>query len=142
MISHRQGFYVSPTEPHANDLDAAAIQLLPHAYESPATVRGSAQLIPRSKFFGEGVAILNFRLRSLDVDAGDLGGILKGFAAAFFGGTDKAMLVFEHIEFDLDINRRGHMRKMEMVVKNLRAARYVHRTVVHFRNIDRYSGHI
>src|SRR6267142_1369986 len=89
MISHRQGFYVSPTEPHANDLDAAAIQLLPHAYESPATVRGSAQLIPCSKFFGEGVAILNFHLQSLDVDAGDLGGLLKVFAAAFFGGTDK-----------------------------------------------------
>jgi hypothetical protein len=53
-------------------------------YPSLAKLRGSAQLIPRSKFLSDGIAILNLRLDVFHFDTGDLGKILEPFANAFF----------------------------------------------------------
>jgi hypothetical protein len=116
------------------------MQNLPHVYESPATILGSAQFVPCSKFLGEGVAILNFRLNTLDVDTADLGGILGPYAATFFGGDYRTLLTIEHIKFDLNADRSGHRQKMRRVVNKLRASRCVPRTVADFRNVDTVLG--
>lgn len=87
-------------------------------------------MAPRSKFLGEHVVILNFRLESLDDDAADVGGILGSFAAAFFGGAAKNLLIVENVKFDLDKNPLGHKRRIGRIVKKLREAQamYVPRT--------------
>jgi hypothetical protein len=113
-----QGFYISPYK--GCDMRSMEMQPLPHVYTSPAKILGSAQLVPCSKFLGEGVVILNFRLSSLDVDTADLGGILGPFAAAFFGGDYRNLLTLEHITFDLDADKSGHARKMKGIAKKLR----------------------
>jgi hypothetical protein len=92
--------------------------------ESPAEIRGNAQLIPRSKFLGNGVAILNFRLDSFHLDTGDLGKILGPFASAFFPEDGKNMLIFENIVYDLTQSRTEHERRIHGVVGQLRAARW------------------
>jgi hypothetical protein len=94
-------------------------------YESPAHVRGSARLLPRSKFQSSGVAILNFRLNSFHLDTGDLGKILEPFAFAFFPKESNGILIFESIEYDLPRSQRKHDRRMQKVVEKLRAARWV-----------------
>ena len=67
-----KGFYVFPSPGDPPD-EIAAIRALSPAYGSPATIRGSAQLMPRSKFSSNGIAVLNFRLCSFHKDMGDLG---------------------------------------------------------------------
>ena len=101
------------------------MQSLPHVYTSPAKIIGSPQLVPCSKFLGEGVAILNFRLSSLDVDTADLGEILGPFAAAFFGGDYRTLLTLEHIKFNLDADKSGHARKMKTIANKLRTNGFV-----------------
>jgi hypothetical protein len=118
-----QGFYISPS--NGCDMQNISMQTLPHVYTSPAKIFGSAQFIPCLKFLGEGVAILNFRLNSLDVDTADLGKILGPYAAAFFGGDYRTLLTLEHIKIDLDADKLRHKLTMKMVSKKLRAIRYV-----------------
>ncbi|KAH9017859.1 hypothetical protein EDB85DRAFT_2201432 [Lactarius pseudohatsudake] len=91
-------------------------------YQHPAEIRGSAQVIPRSKYQNDGVAILNFRLKSFNCDTGDLGKILGPFAAAFFPNQGGHSLLFENIDFDLTRGRREHRQIIERVQENLRAA--------------------
>ena len=84
-------------------------------YDTPAIIRGSAQLIPRSKFLGDGVAILNFRLNGFHLDTGDLGKILQPFAAGFFPKGDKHLLLFQDIVFD--ITQSQHRQKIQRVIR-------------------------
>ena len=92
-------------------------------YETPAIICGNAQIIPRSKFLGNGIAILNFCLDGFHLDTGDLGKILQPFAAAFFPKEGNNLLVFENIVFDLA--QSGHEQKIQGVIEQLTAARYV-----------------
>lgn len=123
-----KGFYVfpSPGDPPA---EITAIRALRPAYKSPATIRGSAQLMPRSKFSSNGIAVLNFRLRSFHKDTGDLGKTLEPVARAFFPKESKDLLIFEHIVYDLEQNELKHKRKIDKIVKQLIASRSVFRTV-------------
>lgn len=107
-------------------------------YASPAKIHGSAQLVPRTKFIGEGVAILNFRLESLGADTGDLGKILEPFADAFIPQGHDNVLIVKHIGFDLIRGSRKHKTAMYGLSEQLRAARdrWVCSTVVHSRVID------
>ena len=91
-------------------------------YESPAKIHGITQLIPRSRFLGNGVAILNFCLDSFHLDTGDLGKILEPFATAFFT-KENTSLIFEDIIYDLPRNQHKHEEKIYSVVRKLRAAR-------------------
>jgi len=104
------------------------MQKLPRIYTSPATILGSTQFFPCSKFLGEGITILNFCLNSLDVDTANLGGILGPYVAMFFGGYYRTLLTLEHIKFDLDANKSGHRQNMKRIVNKLRASRCVPRT--------------
>ena len=88
-------------------------------YEYPAEVRGTAQLIPRSKFLSNGVAILNFRFGHFHLDTGDLGKILGPFAAAFFPEEGNG-LIYEDIMFDM-CNQRGHRTKIRGIARQLGA---------------------
>lgn len=92
-------------------------------YGSPAKIRGSTQLIPRSKFLGSGVAILNFRLDGFHLDTGDLGKILEIFATAFFSEENSNLLIFEDIVFDLTRTQQKHDEKIRSVIGKLEAAR-------------------
>jgi len=113
-----QGFYSSKNP----DTEHISTQTLTPAFTSPAKVHGSAQFAPHSKFLGEHVAILNFRLKSLDIDTGDISRLLGGFAAAFFGGTSRSLLISENIEFDLDIGMSAHKKQMNKILRTFRAA--------------------
>jgi len=104
------------------DTTQISTRVLTPASTSPAKVNGSAQFNPRSKFLGDHVALLSFRLKSLDVDTGDVGRQLEGFSRAFFGGTNKSLLISEHVDFDLDTNISAHRVQTGRIVKNLRAA--------------------
>ncbi|KAH9014023.1 hypothetical protein EDB85DRAFT_2215399 [Lactarius pseudohatsudake] len=99
-------------------------------YQHPAEIRGSAQVIPRSKYQNDGVAILNFRLKSFNCDTGDLGKILEPFAAAFFPNQGGHSLLFENIDFDLTRGHREHRQIIERVQENLRAATPTLKTVI------------
>lgn len=114
------------------------IEILTPLYASPAKIHGSAQLIPQTKFIGEGVAILNFRLGSLGTDTGDLGKILEPFADAFIPQGHENVLIVEHIGFDLILGSQRHKTAVDGVSEQLRAARdwWVCSTVVHSRVID------
>ena len=109
-----KGFYVVPGPRN---------QTLKPLYESPAKIRGGAQLIPRSKFLSNGIAILNFRLDSFHLDTGDLGKILGPFATAFFPEQDNISLILEDIVYDLAQRQHEHDQKIHSVVEKLRAAR-------------------
>ncbi|KAH8976386.1 hypothetical protein EDB86DRAFT_2841066 [Lactarius hatsudake] len=102
------------------------------AYESPALIRGSAQVIPRSMFSSNGIVVLNFRLESFHEDTGDLGKILEPFASAFFPNENKDSLIFEHITYDLDRSKLKHQRRVHKVVKRLSplAASKILKTVI------------
>ena len=89
-------------------------------YDTPAQICGSAQLIPRAKFLGNGAAILNFHLGDFHQDTADLGKILQPFAAAFFPKADQHLLLFQDIVFDLA--QSGHEQKIQGVIEQLRAA--------------------
>jgi len=121
-----QGFYVFPYE--NCDMRRIIMQKLPCIYISPATILGSAQFVPHSKFLREGVVILNFHLNSLDVDTANLGGILGPYAATFFGGYYRTLLTLEHIKFDLDANKLGHRQNIKRIVNKLRASKCISRT--------------
>lgn len=97
------------------------------AYDSPAQVRGSAQLIPRSKFLSTGVTILNFRLESFQLDTGDLGKTLEPIASAFFP-QKSSLLISESIMFDLTQSPHKHKRNIQKVIKKLSKARWVSQT--------------
>ena len=120
-----KGFYVV-SDPNPT-LDRT--ETLEPLYKSTAELRGSAQLIPRSKFLGNGVAILNFRLDAFNMDTGDLGKILKPFARSFFSADDKNLLIFEDIVYDLTQGRTKHKKMMRGIVEKLRAARWVSRRI-------------
>jgi hypothetical protein len=92
-------------------------------YPSPAKLRGSAQLIPRSKFLSDGVAILNLRLDVFHFDTGDLGKILEPFANAFFPEGGDGLLIYKDILFDLSAHWDVHQQNMEDVFRHLSAAR-------------------
>jgi hypothetical protein len=115
-LVNTQTHMASPGSKHEYDT-----QTLEPLYESPAEIRGSTQLIPRSKFQDNGTAILNFRLDSFHLDTGDLGKILQPFAAAFFPEDGNNSLIFEEIVFDL--TQSQHEQKTHSVVERLRAAR-------------------
>ena len=100
-------------------------QTLEPLYESPAEIRGSAQLIPRSKFLGNGIAILNFRLDAFHLDTGDLGSILEPFTSAFFPEDGNNLLIFENIVYDLTQSQTKHEQRIRGVIGQLRAARWV-----------------
>ncbi|KAH9048596.1 hypothetical protein EDB83DRAFT_2522864 [Lactarius deliciosus] len=117
------GFYVSQDD-QTTGRDHEPI------YQYPAKVRGSAQVIPRSKYQNDGVAILNFRLQSFNRDTGDLGKILEPFATAFFPNEGDHSLLFENINFDLTRGRREHGKIIERVQENLRAATSTLKTVI------------
>ncbi|KAH8976756.1 hypothetical protein EDB86DRAFT_2839264 [Lactarius hatsudake] len=118
------GFYVSQ-EHQTKGRDHEPI------YQHPAKVRGSAQVIPRSKYQNDGVAILNFRLKSFNRDTGDLGKILEPFAATFFPNEGDHSLLFENIDFDLTTRGlREHRKIIERVQENLRAATSTLKTVI------------
>jgi hypothetical protein len=123
-----KGFYdfLGPGDP---PVEISAIRALRPVYESPAMIRGSAQLIPRSKFSSNGIAILNFRLRSFQEDTGDLGKTLEPFARAFFPKENKDLLIFEHIVYDLEKSKHEHKRKVDRIVGKLITSRSVFRTV-------------
>ena len=93
-------------------------------YESPAEVRGSAQLIPRSKFLSNGIAVLNLRLDALLLDTADLGRILEPFASGFFPAGGDDLLLYQHITYDLSRRRQEHEERMESIVRDLSAARW------------------
>lgn len=116
-----KGFYVV-SGPHPT-LDRT--QTLEPLYESPVEICGSAQLIPRSKFLGNGVAILNFRLNAFSLDTGNLGKILEPFASSFFSEDGKNLLIFEDIVYDLTQCRAKHEQMIDGIVEKLRAARWV-----------------
>ena len=97
--------------------------ILKPLYKSPATIRGHTQLVPRSRFLSNGIAILNFHLDSFRRDTGNLGEILRPFATAFFPEEGNNSLIFEDIVYDLARSRRKHKQKINSVVANLRAAR-------------------
>lgn len=94
---------------------------MPPVYGTPAKVRGSARLIPRSKFLSNGVAILNFRLDHFHLDTGDLGKILEPFAAAFFPEDGNGLLIFEEIVYDLSQSQRAHNRKIRGIAEQLKS---------------------
>lgn len=127
----RQGFYAP------SNLGTGGEMFTP-LYASPAKIHGSAQLVPQTKFIGEGVAILNFRLESLGADTGDLGKVLEPFADAFIPQGHENALIVKHIGFDLILGSRKHKTVVDGVSKQLRAARdrWVCSTVVHSRVID------
>jgi len=104
------------------DTTQISTRVLTPASTSPAKVNGSAQFNPHSKFLGDHVALLSFYLKSLDVDTGDVGRQLEGFSCAFFGGTNKSLLISEHVDFDLDTNISAYRVQTGRIVKNLRAA--------------------
>ncbi|KAF8264024.1 hypothetical protein EI94DRAFT_1739344 [Lactarius quietus] len=106
------------------------IQTLEPLYDAPAEVRGSAQLIPRSKFLGGGVAILNFRLDAFHLDTGDLGNILKPFANAFFSEDGDILPIYQEILFDMSKNQHEHQQRIRSAVRELTAARSTLKTVV------------
>jgi hypothetical protein len=122
-----KGFYVV-RGPHPI-LDQSQTHTLPPGsnlvplYESPAKIRGITQLIPRSKFLGNGVAILNFRLDGFHLDTGNLGKILEPFATAFFPEENNNLLIFEDIVYDLTRNQHKHEEKIYSIIRKLRAAR-------------------
>lgn len=120
-----QGFY-SRKNP---DTAHISTQTLTPAFTTPAQVHGSAQFAPRSKFLGEHVVILNFRLKSLDVDTGDIGRLLGGFAASFFGGKNRGLLNSENIEFDLDKGVLAHKQRMKKILGTFRAVGCVRRVI-------------
>jgi hypothetical protein len=116
-------------------------------YDSPAQIRGSAQLIPRAKIQGGSIAVLNFRLSTFGLATADLGKTLEMFAQGFFpdqgklGDTSQidsndsswtdsdntspeksASLIVEHIVFNLPQNRREHKHRMLGITNRLRAA--------------------
>jgi hypothetical protein len=92
-------------------------------FENPVKIRGCAQLIPRSRFLSNGVAILNFRLKGFHLDTADLGKILEPFAAAFFTKENSDLLIFEDIVCDLPRDQHKHEANICNVVKKLGAAR-------------------
>ncbi|KAH9016703.1 hypothetical protein EDB85DRAFT_1898010 [Lactarius pseudohatsudake] len=112
------GFYVFPG-PGAPPVAIDAINILSPAYASPALIRGSAQVIPRSMFSSNGIAVLSFRLESFHADTGDLGKVLEPFANAFFPNENKDLLIFEHITYDLDQSKLKHQRRVHKVAKRL-----------------------
>jgi hypothetical protein len=133
-----QGFYVVPG-PHTH-LDTTPTHMAPPGpkpeyddltlkplYGSPATIRGHTQLVPRSRFLSNGIAILNFRLDSFRLDTSDLGKILGPFATGFFPEEENISLIFEDIVYDLARSQRKHKQKIHSVVEKLRAARSVPR---------------
>lgn len=123
-----QGFYAFPElgEPPA---EITAIQALKPAYGSPAIIRGSAQLMPRSKFLSSGIAVLSFRLESFHEDTGDLGKTLESFAKAFFPKENQGLLIFEHIVYDLEQSKLRHEQKVGEIAKKLVESRLVFRTM-------------
>ena len=114
-----QGLYLRRENLHTAQIST---RVLTPASTSPAKVNGSAQFNPRSKFLGDHVALLSFRLKSLDVDTGDVGRLLEVFSRAFFGGANKSLLISEHVEFDLDTNISAHKAQTGKIVGKLRAA--------------------
>jgi hypothetical protein len=90
-------------------------------YGCPAKVRGSAQLLPRSKFLSAGVAILNVRLGNFHFDTGDLGKILEPFAAAFFPNEGNTSLIFEDIVYDLTQSQQAHKRKTRKLAEQMKS---------------------
>jgi len=90
-------------------------------YDTPATIRGSAQLVPRSKFLGYGTAILSFCLDDFHLDSGDLGKILQPFAAAFFPKEGNSSLLFEEILFGS--TQSQYEQKIQSVIDQFTAAR-------------------
>jgi hypothetical protein len=130
-----QGFYHSP-HPKCKK-DEMSIKNLTAVYASPAKIHGSAQLVPRSRLQGDGVAILNFRLSSFGDDTGDLGRILGPFAAAFFPvESRKSSLVIEHIEFDLAGGKVEHKEKMMKITERLSTAGWVSQIIAGSHFID------
>jgi hypothetical protein len=125
-----QGFY-SSKNPDREHISTVTEMLTP-AFTTPAQVHGSAQFAPRSRFLGERVFILNFRLKSLDVDTGDIGRLLGSFAASFFGGTNRSLLNSENIEFDLDKGMLAHKKQMNKILRTFREAGCVCRIMVTF----------
>ena len=123
-----KGFYVFPSPGDPPD-EITAIRALSLAYGSPATIHGSAQLMPRSKFSSNSIAVLNFRLHSLHKDMGNLGKTLEPVACAFFPKESKDLLIFEHIVYDLEQNKLKHKLKIDTIVKQLIASRSMFRTV-------------
>jgi hypothetical protein len=123
-----QGFYrdvrekalAGPAPPVANPSDE--IRTMEPVYESPAEIRGSTQLIPRSKFLSNGIAILNLRLDAFYVNTGDLGKILEPFATSFFPEGGEVSLIYQDIVFNLSDRRREHEERMRSVVGQLSAA--------------------
>ena len=97
---------------------------------SPAQIHGSTQLTPHSKFLGDHIALLSFCLKSLDVDTGNVGRLLEGFACTFFGGMNKSLFISEHVKFDLDTNISAHKVQTGRIVRKLRAAGCVLRIAV------------
>jgi hypothetical protein len=93
-------------------------------YKSPAKVRGSTQLIPRSKFLSNDVAILNFHLEDFHLDTGNLGKILEPFASAFFPKEGNG-LIYNDIVFDLTQSRCRHTNQIHDVIRKITAARFV-----------------
>ena|ERR1700761_3767742 len=90
-------------------------------YGCPAKVRGSPQILPRSKFLSAGVAILNVRLGNFHVDTADLGKILEPFAAAFFPKGGNGSLIFEDIVYDLTRSQHAHKRKTHKLAEQLKS---------------------
>jgi hypothetical protein len=112
-----KGFYVT----HGCTSEKTQTRL--PVYECPAEVRGSAQLLPWSKFLSAGVAILNVRLGNIHFDTGDLGKILQPFAAAFFPKVGKRSLIFEDIMYDLARSQQEHKRKIHKLAEQLKSRR-------------------
>lgn len=110
------------------------------AYDTTARVRGSAQLIPRSKFLSTGVTILNFRLESFQLDTCDLGKTLEPIANAFFP-QNGGLLISESIGFDLTRSPRKHERKIQKVIGELREARWVSQAYTPYR-LPHRLGHL
>ena len=135
-----QGFYIIISPYKGCDMRSITMQNLPHVYKSSATILGSAQFVPCSKFLGEGIAILNFCLNTLDIDTADLGRILGPYAAMFLGGDYRILLTLEHVKFNLDADGSGHRQTMRRIVNKLRASRCVPRTVADFHNVDIVLG--
>jgi len=113
-----QGLYLKENY----DTTQISTRVLTPASTSPAKVNGSAQFNPHSKFLGDHIALLSFCLKYLDVNTGDVSRLLEGFSCAFFGGTNKSLLISEHVKFDLNTNISAHKVQTGRIVKRLRAA--------------------
>lgn len=114
-----KGFYIV-SGPHTT-LDHT--QTLEPLYKFPAELCGIAQLIPRSKFLGNGIAILNFHLDGFNLDTGSLSKVLEPFATGFFSADDENLLIFEDIVYDSIQCWTKHEQIIHGIVKKLRAAR-------------------